>query len=215
MIQASSRLVHFGCKTRTLTNWICEALLDHTNCLETLDLQLSFGTEDNTQNIRRILAHCFNLRLLRVKYGTNEDKLCLESLEGPWACANLQSLSLEGVTEPFGGDKSGAWGRGGKYDKSGGANHEPTEGMPPFQHDEDKAFWNEYSNMGWIYVPPSHPLYSRPPGQPTLFVSERALRDMVFERVGRLSEIHRINLEKFEYIRSNRISKECRRRYRW
>ncbi|KAF9389612.1 hypothetical protein CPB97_011022 [Podila verticillata] len=217
--QATPRLVHFACKARTLTNATCQALLFHAGWIETLDLHLYTGDEESVRNIGRILGSCSSLRTLKVKHVISMKTMDLGWLGDPWGCPDLESIDLAGLTM-FNGKA---------IPKTGNMHSDQLkrikdivvitnnklsvwpQKMPLYHNMRDKAFLDAFANQGWVHRPR---FFEHGGAHPAMSMKALEIRDLVFERVSGLLRIHRIEVELFEYLRTDRITlEEYRRRY--
>lgn len=231
LIQATQRLVHFTCKALTLSNVVCQALLCHANWIETVDLHLYSGHEESVRNIGRILGSCSSLRRLKVQHEQSMETVDLAWLGDSWGCGNLESIDLAGLTKFTGKGipRTGNYSNSNNNDSTSGNRHRriketitisnnKLDGWPaevPLYHSRsrDQAFLDAYASQsqGWVHRPY---FFENGGAHPALSQDARKLRDLAFERLGRLDRIHRIEVELFEYLRSDRITMdEYRRRY--
>ncbi|KAI9236970.1 MAG: hypothetical protein BYD32DRAFT_452065 [Podila humilis] len=100
-IQASPRLVHFDTLASTFTTSIYWTLICHASWIDTLCLKFLKGVEENARNTSKILGHCTHLRSLNVIHASTISKLSLEWFEEPWRTDNIESLCLQGFTDPL------------------------------------------------------------------------------------------------------------------
>ncbi|KAG0351524.1 hypothetical protein BG005_008972 [Podila minutissima] len=228
LIQATPRLLHFTCKAMTLTNVVCQALLRHATWMDTLELHLFIGDEESVRNVGRLLTSCSSLRRLKVKYEQSMETADLGWLGDSWGCRNLESIDLAGLTKFTGlgiprtgnyinNDDTGTnWYR--KIKEIVAITTNKLDGWPaevPLYHSRsrDQAFLDSFASEGWVHRPY---FFEHGGMHPALSTEAWKLRDWVFERVGRLPRIHRIQVELYEYLRSDRITMdEYRRQYYW
>ncbi|KAG0012866.1 hypothetical protein BGZ81_001344 [Podila clonocystis] len=191
MLQASDRWLDVISYVIFVSDEICKTLISHAGWLETLKLFYSRYNKDREQydrNVCKILAHCSHLRTVIVSGG--------EAYEPPNGTRDKRNTCLEWFEE------EGPWAcsnlevlvfqgfETGVYEMTEIGNFDDLwEKRTPFHNSsKDKAFLEAIASQGWRYEP---------------------LRKLI-EKALRLRHMKYVQVEFFEYVRKDMMSRQER-----
>ncbi|KAF9369721.1 hypothetical protein CPB97_003348 [Podila verticillata] len=191
-IQASPRLVHFDTLASTFTTSIYWSLMYHASWIDTLCLKFLKGIEENARNTSKILGHCTHLRSLKVIHASTISKLSLEWFEEPWRTDNIESLCLQGFTDPLKRVKG--------LREPDNLDRLIERLSRPRTEAEEKIFKD--LSQGWTPVTYDHE-------RSRITATAWAFRDLVFRRMRNAPRLYRLTVECFGYVNNSQAPVGC------